>query len=127
MADKLDPLNQFGQFVMHNLRDKPLEFYDMLAGGKWRAPALQDLQRELAELGESERSLVRRCVLRTLDRAVHDFLFGVQEASDSEDGVRVLVEGHDIAELSDGLQGEPYGAKGWQAKYSRFGVANETA
>ena len=54
-----------------------------------------------------------------------DFLFGLQEQANSNGNIEIRVNGKNIAELSDGLQGEPYGSKGWQAKHSRFSEKQE--
>lgn len=125
MADAPLPLDKFGRFVMEKLRDRPIEFFDLLAHGHWKARSLRSLQAEIAQLGEAEKALLRRAVIRTIDTAVHDFLFAIQEAHDMEQGIELLVNGTNVAEVSDGLQGEPFGADGWQAKFSRFGARDE--
>jgi hypothetical protein len=120
-----DPLDKFGQFVMSNLRDRGIDFFDTLAKGGWKAPALKGLQEDLARMTNAQRSVVRRSVVRALDAAIHDFLFALQESRDRKEGVECSVDGENVAGLSDGLQGEPFGRHGWQAKHSKHGAAPE--
>ena len=127
MNQKPDPLDNFGRFVMQNLRDRALQHVDGLAQGQWRAPGLQSLQAELAKLDDDERNVVRRCVRAAIDSAVHDFLFALQEHGDGDGSIQVLVYDQNVASLSDGLHGEPYSEDGWQARFSEFGQAPETA
>jgi hypothetical protein len=44
----------------------------------------------------------------------------LQDAHDRKLGVEVSVDGTSIAEVSDGLQGEPYGERGWIRRYSEY-------
>lgn len=120
-------LNDFGRFVMENLRDAGLSHYDMLAAGSWKAPGLRRLQEEVAALTDAERAVVRRCVQDALDSAIHDFLFAVQEAHDAGKGISILMDGENVAGLSDGLHGEPFTSDGWQARFSKFGEALQDA
>jgi hypothetical protein len=123
MAKSRESLDAFGRFIMENLRDRGISFFDALAAQSWKAPAVQKLQRDLAALGEDERAVARRSVVAAVDTAVHDFLFALQDSSESEAGVRVIFDGHDVARISDGLQGELFGPNGWQARFSNFGEA----
>src|SRR5262245_49357678 len=113
-----DPLEQFGQFVMAKLRDRAIEHHDLLADGYWKAPSLRQLQTDLKTLSKEQLLIVRRCVVNAIDTAIHDFLFALQELGDFDNDIRVMAQGQDIAELSDGLHGEPFADDGWFAKYS---------
>ncbi len=106
---------------MENLRDRCLEHFENLAQGKWRAPYLETLQTELARLTEHERDVTRRCIVAGVDSAIHDFLFELQERADFANDIQVLVDGADVVRLSDGIQGEPFGDDGWQARFSKYG------
>ena len=122
-----DAVDKFGRFVMGNLRDRGIDFFDALVGGRWKAPALKQLQEELAQMTDAQRAVIRRTVVRTLDAAIHDFLFALQESHDQRTGIQLTVDGEDVAELSDGLQGEPFGSNGWQGNYSKHGEAPQRA
>lgn len=116
------PLDKFGQFLMESLRDRCIEHFEFLAKGKWRAPALQGLQAEVAALSEHDRDVVRRCVVEGIDSAIHDFLFKLQERADFANDIQVIVDGQNIVQLSDGIHGEPFGDDGWHARFSRYGA-----
>ena len=111
---------RFGRLLVEKLRDNAIGLYDGLANGHWKAPALQRLQDELAELTPEQRDLVRRCLIAAVDNGLHDFLFALGEAHDSQAGIAILVDGVNIAEQSDGLHGEPFGSDGWIAKFSKY-------
>jgi hypothetical protein len=36
LSDIDSPLNKFGEFIVENMRDRGIEFYDKLAKGLWR-------------------------------------------------------------------------------------------
>lgn len=109
---------------MASFRDRGIDFYEYLAQGKWRNH--QELQTRLASLNAQQQEIVRQCVVLALDNGLHDFLFqlGVvlDESQDDPDvnRIQILVNGVDIAQISDGLQGESYGEEGWIKKYSRY-------
>jgi len=119
--------DELGRFVMANLRDKALDHADLTLKGHWKTPSLQTLQDELARLDDHQRNVARRLVRSVVDAAIHDFLFAIQEQSDVSGWPRILVDGVDVANTSDGLHGEPFGPDGWQAKFSRFGEPPEEA
>jgi hypothetical protein len=116
-----EPLDIFGQFVMENLRDRAISYYDNLARGHWKAPSLQSLQAALLSLNEREREIVRRSIVSAVDHAIHDFLFKLQEQADFEHSIEVKVNGINVEDRGDGLHGEPFGPDGWMAKFSKYG------
>ena len=69
------PLDHFGQLLMTNLRDRGIACAEGLIAGQWTAPDLQDLQTALAQLPPEQTASVKACVVRSLDSAIHDFLF----------------------------------------------------
>src|SRR5262245_11631292 len=126
MSQDAELLDEFGRFVMQSLRDRALQHIERLAQGLWRAPGLLPLQAELAGFDDRQRDVVMRCVRSAVDSAVHDFLFALQEQGESHGPIQILVRGRNVAQLSDGLHGEPYSAEGWQARFSEFGETGET-
>jgi len=121
MLDINNPLDKFGKFIVENMRDKGIKFYENLAQGLWKAPSLKLLQEELKQFDEEQLSIIRQCIVSSIDNSVHDFLFALQESSDMNNDVQIVIDGHNIGELSDGLQGELYTEDGWYSKYSGFG------
>lgn len=117
---ELSPLDAFGKFLMEYLRDAALTNYDNLARGLRKASALEELTSYMASLSEPEREIIRRCLIASLDSGIHDFLYHLVLETDNEGRVQVTVDGVNVVPLSDGLQGEPFGKRGWIAKYSSF-------
>src|SRR5262245_5185034 len=119
MAER--PLDHFGELITRQLRDRAIEHFDRLLAGHWKAPALQELQQELATLDGRQRQLARRALVDSLDTGIHDLLFALQEQADLANRVQLTVDGEDILAASDGIHGEPYGQDGWYARYSAYG------
>lgn len=115
----MTPLDRFGKLVIEHLRDAPLDLLDTLLAGKMKPPALRKLQAALSKLDGGGTATVRECVEKVLNTALHDFLFALAEANDRHGGVTVTCGGENVAAVSDGLQGEPYGDHGWIAQFSR--------
>ena len=118
--ENLKPLDKFGKFLMEHLRDRAIEHHDGLASGRWKAPALQQLQLEIQSCTDEQELLIRACLLSAIDAGIHDFLFKLQEQADFENDIQVFVDGVNIVPLSDGIQAEPYGEEGWIARFSKY-------
>ena len=121
MSDIINPLDKFGKFIVKNMRDKGIDNYDKLVKGIWKTPFLQALQEDLRQFDEKQLSIIRQCIGSSIDTAIHDFLFAMQESADLGQGVEIIVDKTNIVEISDGLHGEPFGEDGWYAKYSTYG------
>ena len=117
-------LDKFGSFVVRNLRDRMLFDLDMFLSGKWSAPEHQVIQERISRIVPEDQALVRDLVDRLITSAMHDLLFALQEESDADGSIRVMVDGQDVAKLSDGLHGEIFGEDGWIAQHSKY-PANE--
>jgi hypothetical protein len=119
MSTKTD-LDTFGKFLVDNLRDKGISHAEWLIDGRWKAPALQDIQSGLSSLSAAQKETVRKAVISTIDSAIHDFLFALQEQADFDNTIQILVNGNNIVELSDGIHGESFSEDGWNAKFSKY-------
>ena len=120
-----EPLEKFGAFLVENLRDKMLGDLDMLLRGGWKAPEAQELQAKLSRLSEAQKEALRDAADHMISTGMHDLLFAFQEEADTDGSIRLTVDGHEIAKLSDGLHGEVFGADGWISRYSRFSAERE--
>ena len=109
-------LDKFGKFIVENLRDKGIYFGERLLKNQWNAPALQNIQTELAKLSGSQKEIVKQAIISAFDSATHDFLFALQDRND----VQILVDGENVVRLSDGIHGEPYTEDGWYARFSKY-------
>jgi hypothetical protein len=117
----MNPLDKLGQLIATQLRDQAIDHADGLLAGRWQSPATRDLQAALARLPAGHRELVRRVVVAAVDSGIHDVLCALGEAHDREQGIAVVVDGQNVAALSDGLHGEPHGESGWFARFSKHG------
>ena len=115
-------LDLFGKFLVENLRDRGISHAEILLNNKSKAPSLSELQSELIKLTDPQKELVKKTVLESIDVAIHDFLFALQELADFDNNIKIMVENENIVELSDGIQGESYTNEGWNAKYSKYGL-----
>jgi len=115
----ITPVDKFGKFIIENLRDKGIDFAEGLLRKHWKAPSLLEMQNEIANLNEAQKIAFINCVTKTIDGAIHDFLFALQEQADFDKDMQILVDGQIIVELSDGIHGEAYSDAVWFAKYSR--------
>jgi hypothetical protein len=124
MEEDTQALQFFGRFLMEHLRDRGILWYEYLAQGKWKSGL--ELQTRVVSLNAEQREIIRQCVILAIDTGIHDFLFqlGVNfdmtQDNPSADSIKILVNGIDIAQVSDGLQGEAYGENGWIHKYSKY-------
>jgi hypothetical protein len=112
----IPPVDKFGKFIVENLRDKGINFAVGLLERHWKAPSLLEMQNEIANLSNTQKRAFIKAITQTIDGAMHDFLFALQEIND----IQILVDGQNIVELSGGIHGEAYSDEGWFAKYSRY-------
>src|SRR5947209_1890155 len=111
MDKETQALQVFGRFLMEHLRDRGIFYYEYLAQGKWKS--YQKLQTMLASLNAEQQDVVKQCVVLAIDNGMHDFLFQLGVLFDQSqvdaraERIQILVNGIDIAQVSDGLQGEP--------------------
>jgi hypothetical protein len=120
--EELPPVDKFGKFIVKNFRDKGIDFAEGLLQKHWKAPSLIDIQNEIANLDDNQKITFIKAVTQTIDSAIHDFLFALQEQADFDNDIQILVDGKNIVELSDGIHGEAYSDEGWFAKYSNHKV-----
>lgn len=113
-------LDKFGKFLVENLRDKGINYAELLLKGHWKAPSLLNIQRELNGLSDTQKEAVKKVIISTLDTAIHDFLFALQERTGFDNEIQIIVDGENVIELSDGIHGEAYSDEGWYAKYSKY-------
>ncbi|SMP44537.1 hypothetical protein SAMN06265222_1011156 [Neorhodopirellula lusitana] len=113
-------VDKFGALLIRQLRDNAIDHFDRLAAQQHKAPAFLDLQRRLSELPDDVQAVVRDCVLSSVDTGLHDFLFGLVESHDADDGIAVIVDGTNIADASDGLHSEQFTDDGWVARFGAF-------
>lgn len=120
MNDRPDPLDRFGQFLMQHLRDQAIGFYDDLARHHCTTASLARLQDDLAMLDGWQQAIVRRCVMRVVDAALHDFLSHLQDEADNDGDIELIVGGVNVGRISHGLHADLFG---WTVEYSVYGAS----
>lgn len=113
-------LDKFGSFVVRNLRDRMLFDLDMYLRGKWSAPESQVIQERLSRMPPEDQASIRDLVDRLITSGMNGLLFALQEETDADGSIRVVVDGQEVAKLSDGLHGELFGEDGWIVRHSQY-------
>lgn len=116
MANEI--LEKFGKFFIENSFNNGMWKLDNLISGELKA--YKKLQNEIKSLNKKQIETLKKCVVVALNATLHDLLFAFQEAHDLEKGIEITIDEKNIAELSDGLNGELYSDEGWFAKYSSY-------
>ncbi|NHJ85364.1 MAG: hypothetical protein FK734_07865 [Asgard group archaeon] len=120
--DNNESLEKFGKFICENFRDNAIDFCDKLLAGRWKAASLQKLENELINFSNEQKQLIRKCVIASIDTAIHDFLYAYEEINQSTNEIMILVDDINILDLSDNLRGEPFNKDGWFEKFSRYKI-----
>jgi hypothetical protein len=120
MEQEMKPTDKFGKFFVENVRDKTMDYLQLMFAGHWKAPKLQPLQSKVSNLNPDMKALVSELAEDLLTHAMHDLLFAFQESHDCKSGIEIIADGKPVAELSDGLHGEIFGQDGWIVRYSKF-------
>lgn len=115
-----EALDKFGELIVKRCRDRGIFYAEGLLKNHWKAPSLKKLQSHLSTLPQADKDAFLEAVISTIDTTIHDLLFAIQENSDNEDDIQIIVDGKNIAKISDGLHGEAYSDEGWYAKYSKY-------
>lgn len=115
----MEALDQFGRFIVVNLRDKAIDQHIQLRDGKLKGESVQDLQNQVALLTTEQKDLMLRVMKDAIDTAMHDLLFAIQDAHDRNQGIEIIVSGTNVAEASGMLNGEPLGPDGWIVRFSQ--------
>ena len=118
-------LDEFGKFIITNMRDKQIDNVNGLLKGKWRAKNVKNLQKQLSKFNRDEKKVISDLVEDILNSTMHDLLFAIQESNDLDTGLKVMMNDKNVAELSDGLQGEICGDEGWIRRFSSYQTVNE--
>jgi hypothetical protein len=75
----------------------------------------------LVKFSPEQKTLIRRCVVDSVDAGIHDFLFKLQKCASFKNDIQVRADGQNIVGLSDGIHGALFGTDGWQARFSKHG------
>jgi hypothetical protein len=118
---ELGLLDQFGQLLIHRVRDETLAEIDDVVTGRahpeWKRELHATIERSM---DPEQRELLRHVVAIAIDAAIHNVLRMIE----SNDALRLESIGpgqerHDLVDMSDGLSGELWTEDGWIARFSR--------
>jgi|SRR5215472_11228888 len=115
--DDLSELHDyFGRVLMHEVRDRAIrELLDRFTRSGDGAPSDESLRHLLSSV---DAAAVQDVVVAAVNSAIGGFLYFLDGVSEEFD--IFSPSGTSIAELSDGLDADPYGPHGWISKYSEF-------
>ena len=111
-------LDIFGKVIASELKDAALNRYLSLESGSLMSQDSQKLSSELASISEEHRKIIRKLLTSCIDNGIHSFLFSLEERKEE---ISIVVNSENIAEKSDGLQGEIYTQDGWFERFSQHG------
>ena len=107
--------DDFGRVLMLEVRDRAIrELLDRLTGSG-DGPSDESLRHLLSSV---DAAAVQDVVVAAVNSAIGGFLYFLDGVSEEFD--IFSPSGTSIAELSDGLDADPYGPHGWISKYSEF-------
>jgi hypothetical protein len=113
-------LDKFGEFLISNLRDSAIDFFDKLLDGYWKPTPLKKLQKELAEFTPEQKEIIRKSFVAGVDTSIHDFLYALEENYETSKDMEFLADGQNVVTLSEGLHSELFTKEGWFEKFSRY-------
>ncbi|AWF82285.1 hypothetical protein BTJ40_16430 [Microbulbifer sp. A4B17] len=114
----MNNLDKLGKIIAQDLRDSSLERYLALESGSLKSPSTQELIKELDGFSDEQKAVIRKVLTNCIDSGVHNLLFAIEE---EKEDIAVLIDNENVAELSDGLNGEIYTEDGWFEKFSQYG------
>jgi hypothetical protein len=114
-----EALDELGTFLMRNVRDTAIRASRLTVDGKMHGAAA-DAAGAILKDNQDCREAVGKLVPMIVDEVLHALLYGIQESQ----SIRLLltVDGQAVnaADISDGLQGEPWSNRGWIARFSAY-------
>lgn len=111
-------LDKFGKFLIDNLFDNGINRYNSLSSNKLKSPLTMKLRNELQNFNSTQLATIEKLVVNVLIASSHDFLYALEERNNNEEDITIYIDGENLAEMSDGLNGELFGKDGWLQKFS---------
>ncbi len=109
-------LDKFGKLIAEGLRDGALNRYLDIESGWGATEALKNSSKELSEFSESQLTFIRGLLTDCVDVGIHEFLCSIEEQNED---LKIQIEGQNVTDLSDGLQGEIFTEDGWFERFSQ--------
>ena len=115
-------LDNFGNFLIKNMRDNAIDFFDKLMEGHYKATTLQKIHQELSQFTPEQKNIIRKSFVAGIDTSIHDFLFTLEEIHETTDDIQILVDGKNVVELSNELHKELLTKNGWFSRFSQYNI-----
>ena len=112
--DNRQVLDTFGEVVVQGFKQSPLEWFDNKCSGDVSSDSDLAMHAMLKKMSPREIDFIRDLINDALTLGIHDFLFRFGELRDNAEDTAIRVEGRDLYEISDGLNGEVFGDAGWE-------------
>jgi hypothetical protein len=113
-----EALDELGAFLMRNVRDPSIESWRLQLEGRMHSA---DVRKAILQgMQPGCREAVSKLLPAIVDEVLHSLLFGIQASQNIKLLVTVKGQSVDAADVSDGLQGEPWGSRGWIATFSAY-------
>lgn len=107
-------LNYFGEKLMKEVRDETISSVDMMIEGKMNGITAKQMKEKISCLNDVQLEVVMWLIPKIVDLGLYNLLSMIEQNND----VKILINGIDIKESSDGLEGELYTEDGWIQKFS---------
>lgn len=107
-------LNEFGKVLIKEVRDRTIRLFDKKVQGVMRGEDSQRLFERVNKLSEEQQLLINEIIPQIVDLSLHNMLCVFEE----HDEFQIVIDGENIADISDGLSGELYTSDGWIEKFS---------
>lgn len=112
----MDALSKFGQIIAEDLRNSALNRHLDIESGFVSTETCKTLTKPLKDFTPEQLNIVRQLITEAVDCGIHDFLFALESRKHD---ITVKIDKLDIADLSDGLNGELYTKDGWFECFSQ--------
>jgi hypothetical protein len=116
-------LDYFGELLITKVRDESISDWEMIIDGRMKGDHAGRMRAIVASFSQEERGVILSLIPHVVDSVLHRLLATFEEEDDIR--IAVVANGREVASLrdvSDGLAGELYSARGWIARFSERGV-----
>lgn len=113
-------IDYFGEFIIKHFRDVALECVEGLCEEKFDSPGHRAYQKEIASLSDNEKRILKETLAYCIDGGLNDFLFHLDKEGRLKKRIRVIIDGLESTDLSEGLHKELHGKNGWKNRFSKF-------
>ena len=107
-------LNEFGEVLIKEVRDRTIRLFDKKLQGEMKDKDSQLLFEKVNKLSKEQQLLICEIIHQIVDLSLHNMLCVFEE----HDKFQIVIDGENIADISDGLSGELYTSDGWIEKFS---------